>query len=161
MDELKHGVTAKEIAEWEGISENFAEKVLGVIMHYQETEDENWNSISFDCTNIYWLDGEKTSHYLEKKLWWTLDDLRKLCDAPTFYSDTDKVPSGTMFIQEEDKGGYIDFLNLDRIALIEVPAIKYWQIACEDSPDLLDRRELSPYMPHKNSERELSIEQKL
>lgn len=161
VDDLKHGVAAKEIAEWEGISENFAEKVIGVIMHYEETEEENWSSISFDCANLYWLDGEKTSYYLDKRLWWTLEDLRVLCDDPTVYSDTDKVHSGTMFIQKEDKGGYIDFLNLNHIALIEVPAIRYWQIASEENPDLLNIRELSAYMPHKNSNRELSTEQKL
>ncbi|MDJ0621043.1 MAG: helix-turn-helix transcriptional regulator [Calothrix sp. MO_192.B10] len=153
IDEIENGITASEIAEQEGISENLAEKAIGIIMHYEKTEEENWSGISFHSVNIYWLDGEKTSHYLDRKLWWDLDDIIKIYNVPElYYSDTDEIPSGTIFIQEgTDEDAYINFLNLDHIALIEVPAIKYWQIACEDSPDLLDIRDISPYMPHKNN----------
>lgn len=161
VDELKHGVTAKEIAEWESISENFAEKVIGVIMSYEKTEGEKWNRVSFDYVNVYWLDGEKTSHVLDTRLCWTLDEINSLSEDPQRFlevNELNEIPSKTIFIQEEDEGGYVNFLNLDHIALIEVPAIRYWQIYCEEDPDSLDIRELSPYMPHKNNNQKIEIE---
>ena len=38
--------------------------------------------------------------------------------------------------------------TIDNIALIEVPATKYWQLTCEDDPTLLEERYLSTYLPH-------------
>lgn len=150
IEQLEDGTAASEIAKNYNLSEDFAEKIIGVINFYEKTEQETWDWMSFSRANIYWLDGEKNSYLLDKRLWWTLADLERLCYEPTFYSDNDEIPLGTMFLEKYEEEGYREFLNLDNIALIEVPAIKYWQIACEDSPDLLENRELSSYLPYQN-----------
>ncbi|MBW4533360.1 MAG: helix-turn-helix domain-containing protein [Pleurocapsa minor HA4230-MV1] len=147
VEQLEDGVTASEIAINYNLSKDFAEKVIGVIMNHEKTKQESWNWISFSEANVYWLDGEQDSYLLDKRLWWTLADLRTLCNDPIFFSDNNEIPSGALFLEQYEQDGYSEFLNLDNIALIEVPAIKYWQLACEDSPDLLEHRELSPYLP--------------
>ena len=150
-DELKDGTTAVQIAKDNNISEDFAEKVIGVISNYEKAEEEEWNRISFDTVRVYWLDGEKESFILDKRLWWTISDLKTLCNDPTIHSENNKSYSGMIFLEKHDWQDYREFLNLDNIALIEVPAIKYWQLTCEDDPTLLEERYLSTYLPYKNN----------
>ena len=149
-DELKDGTTAVQIAQDNNISEDFAEKVIGVINNYEKTEQEEWCRISFDLVRVYWLDGEKESFMLDKRLWWTISDLMTLCNDPTIHSENNESYSGMIFLEKHDWLDYREFLNLDNIALIEVPATKYWQLTCEDDPTLLEERYLSPYLPFKN-----------
>ena len=151
VEELKDGTTATEIAEDNNISEDFAEKAIGVINNYEKTEDEEWSWTSFETVNIYWLDGERESCILDRRLWWTISDLKTLCNDPTLYSENNESYSGTIFLEKNDYQDYKEFLNLDKIALIEVPATKFWQLTCEDDPNLLQERYLSPYLPYENN----------
>lgn len=151
VDELQNGTTAVEIAKHNNISEDFAEKVIGVISNYEKTEEDKWCRISFESVKIYWLDGEQESCILDKRLWWTISDLITLCDDPTIHSENNETYSGTIFIEKNDYQDYREFFNLDNIALIEVPATKFWQLTCEDDPNLLKERYLSPYLPYDNN----------
>ena len=141
--------TAVEIAKDNNISENLAEKVISVINNYEKSEEEGWNWMSFKTVNIYWLDGEQESCILDKRLWWTISDLRHLCNEPSIYSEDNEIYSGTIFLEKNDYEDYREFLNLDKIALIEIPATEYWQLACEDDPTLSEERCLSAYLPSK------------
>jgi transcriptional regulator with XRE-family HTH domain len=150
-DYLADGTTAIQIAQDNNISEDFAEKVIGVINNYEKIEQEEWCRISFDLVRVYWTDGEKESFMLDKRLWWTISDLKTLCNDPTFYSENNESYSGMIFLEKHDWLDYREFLNLNNIALIEVPATKYWQLTCEDDPTLLEERNLSPYLPFNNN----------
>ena len=141
-----------QIAKENDISEDFAEKVIGVISNYEKTEQEGWSHMSFETATVYWLDGEKESFILDKRLWWTISDLKVLCNDPTFYSENNESYLGMMFLETDDWFDYKEFLNLDNIALIEVPATKYWQFTCEDDPSLMEERYLSAYLPYKNND---------
>lgn len=77
-DKLKDEATAVDIAQSNNISEDFADQVIGVINNYEKIEQEEWCRISFDTVRVYWMDGEKESFILDKRLWWTISDLKNI-----------------------------------------------------------------------------------
>ena len=150
VERLEDETTAVELAKDNNISRDFAEKVISVINNYERTEEEEWNWFAFETANIYWLDGEKETFTLDKRLWWTISDLKTLCNDPTIHSENNEFYSGTIFLEKHDEQDYREFLNLNNISSIEVPATKFWQLTCEDSPTLLEERYLSSYLPFNN-----------
>ncbi|MBD2576570.1 helix-turn-helix transcriptional regulator [Oscillatoria sp. FACHB-1406] len=147
--------TLSQISNLFEISETLAKASKEIVEKYQEN-DGDWDSYSyFQTCKIYWSDGEITSHYLERKLYFSLEELRIASDDPDIYPE---AHLGERFIIEEDEDGYFEFLNLNQIAAIEVPAIQYWQVACEVQPELLNARNLSIYMPPALSQVEIARE---
>lgn len=128
-DGIDEELEDSDIAEEFETSEEFLELIREIINKYQ-SEQENWDSWEhFHCLKVYWDDGAQTYHYLDEQLYYTLNELKAASDAPDLYPEANL---GTRFLQEKDEGGYVNFLNLDHIALIEVPAIKYSWMEDED-----------------------------
>ncbi len=148
-DEVNPELANSEIAEHLDISETLVQVVKDIVKEYTEI-NKNWNSWEHcHYCKIYWIDEEVTSHYIDEKLYWDLSDLRMVCHDPDINPE---AHLGERFIKEEMEGGYTNFLNLSKIAAIEVPAIKYWQVACQAEPDLLEIRDYSVYMPPKKEQ---------
>lgn len=136
--------TVDEIKTEFDISDALAQAVSSLVEELK-ANDENWDSWEeLHYIKVYWLDGTQTFHYLDEELYSTLDSVKVVADEPDVYSE---VYLGISFLREEDEGGSTTFLNLDQIALIEIPAIKFWQVACECNPDSLEIRGLSSYLP--------------
>lgn len=141
--------TIEEIASVFEISEKLAKFTQSVVKTIKG-EDEYWNAWEeFEEIKIYWLDGTQTSHYLDKKLYSDLEDLKHIVDVD-FFDLYPEAHLGARFIQEDDDGLSTTFLNLEQIALMQVPAIKFWQVACECDPNTLEMRGTSAYLPWKN-----------
>jgi len=138
--------TIEDIARTFDISDTLAKTVQSIEKELQTESDncESWEQ--FNYLKIYWLDGTQTFHYLDEQLYSNLESLRDIAGDPSIYPEINK---GTIFIQEYDEGGSTTFLNLEQIALIEVPAIKFWQIACASEPEFINFRDISPYLPLK------------
>lgn len=133
-----------ELADYFEASESLIGVVKDIVKEYEEV-NKDWDSFKHfhDC-KVHWIDGETTSHYLDRRLYSNLSDLATACDDAHIYSE---AHVGERFIVEEDEGGYEQFLNLNQIVAIEVPAVKYWQVACEVEPELLEIGDISSYMP--------------
>ncbi|MEH2168558.1 MAG: helix-turn-helix transcriptional regulator [Nostoc sp.] len=138
--------TVEDIAATFNISETLAKVIQSIEKELQAKSDncDSWEEFSY--LKVYWLDGTQTFHYLNEDLYSNLETLRNIAGDPSIYPEAHQ---GTRFIQEYDEEGSTMFLNLEHIALIEVPAIKFWQIACASEPELLNLRDISPYLPVK------------
>lgn len=144
LDEINP--TVEDITATFDISETLSKAIQSIVKELQ-TECDNWDSSEqFSYLKVYWLDGTQTFHYLDEQLYSNLESLRHIAGDPSLYPE---AHLGTRFIQEYDEEGSTTFLNLEKIALIEVPAIKFWQMACASEPELLDLRDISPYLPIK------------
>jgi transcriptional regulator with XRE-family HTH domain len=140
-------------------SEKFANVIKDVINKYEEQE-KDWDSWHyFHYAKVYWLDGDITHHYIDETFYRMLSNLQDACEDRYFYPNAHlKI----RFIQEEDEEGYTNFLNLDHIGLIEVPAIKYWQVAQEYAPEIYSDSDASLYVKSANGkEKENGSEQEL
>jgi transcriptional regulator with XRE-family HTH domain len=110
----------QEIVKVFDISEDLSQGIKSLVQEL-EANDENWDSWKkFNYANIYWSDGTESSHLLDVK-----------------------------FIREEDEGGSMEFINLEKVALIEIPATKFWEIRCQEDEegDLITYRDISIYLP--------------
>ncbi|MGF1989554.1 MAG: helix-turn-helix domain-containing protein [Nostoc sp. ZfuVER08] len=150
LDEVNPKI--EEITAIFDISETLA-KTIQSIINELKTQSDNWDLLEeFSYLKVYWLDGTQTSHYIDEQLYSNLDSLRNIVGDPSAYPE---AHLGTRFIQEYDEGGSTTFLNLEQIALIEVPAIKFWQMACASEPTLLELRDISPYLPLKDEQNQI------
>ncbi|MFN6558518.1 MAG: helix-turn-helix transcriptional regulator [Nostoc sp. ChiSLP01] len=144
LDELNPKI--EDITATFDISETLAQAIQSIVNELK-TQCDNWDSSEqFSSIKIYWLDGTQTLHYLDEQLYSNLESLRYIVGDPSLHPE---AHLGTRFIQEYDEGGSTTFLNLEQIALIEVPAVKFWQMACASEPTLLELRDTSPYLPLK------------
>ena len=138
-------LTIEEISESFDISEPLAEIIKSLVPKYHNS---GYMFDDFHYATVYWLDGTETSHYINEAL---CSDLYFLQDPPYLgvvygESNPDELTE-LRFLEDGHRGEVTTFLNLAQIALIEVPAIKFWQVYCEENPDSLEYRGLSPYLP--------------
>ncbi|TAE61621.1 MAG: XRE family transcriptional regulator [Nostocales cyanobacterium] len=126
----------QEIAKIFDISEALSQGIKSLVQEL-EANDKNWNSWEkFNYLNIYWSDGSKSLHFLDNIL---CSDLSEFQDGIV----------EVKFIREEDEGGSMEFINLEKVALIEIPATKFWEIRCQEDEEgnLINYRDLSIYLP--------------
>jgi transcriptional regulator with XRE-family HTH domain len=120
-DEVDSESEIQDIAEVFDISETLA-KIIKSIVKELEGNKENYNPCEkFSYAKIYWGDGSTTDHCLNE----------------TLCSDLSDIYNGVLDIRflkfiKDNIGDSTEFINLQKIALIEIPGIKFWEICYKE-----------------------------